>query len=624
MYRYLAAFWDSRACDAVVASRFLIADISAGHDGWKTVYEAPGAFAVHRGFRQRGNQAHELAVNGGVVLGTLFQRQESCGDKSSTGGKISFDGPKTAKIVGSAGRSLIDDYWGSYTAIVRDQAEDGYHVFSDPTGNMPCYRVVWRGLNVFCSHAEDCIRRMAAELSIDRSYFTRWLLFSGLRSRQTGLGNVEHILGGERLTLARSCLRRSQLWNPAQFARSPAMENVAEAAVALRSTVRKVVHAHAACYANITLKLSGGLDSSIVAGCLAQVASGPTVRYLNFVAGDALSTMTQRGDERYFARLIAERWNTPLTEKPRLATMDLRRLWAAPPRATPSLLHTAMEVDDAEIEFVQAHGVEAFFSGQAGDSVFQVGGQSYSATDYVYLQGLTLGMARHLIDASRGSGKSIWSVLAKALKYGLLRIPQPAAGTFLTNATLVNPDLLAGLTEDDFSTAWGSLAAGLPPGKRDLVSGLAGSAYHQFVFHSDPYADHVDPLNAQPIWELMLQIPTYIMQANGMSRGLARRAFADLLPAEIRRRTIKGTGAAFYPQVVARNQALLRETLLDGLLVHDGYLDRRALMAYFAGERQSLTIPASQMLHYLAAEVWLRRHRPGWDCPPPGPPAISL
>jgi asparagine synthase (glutamine-hydrolysing) len=149
-------------------------------------------------------------------------------------------------------------------------------------------------------------------------------------------------------------------------------------------------------------------------------------------------------------------------------------------------------------------------------------------------------------------------------------------------------------------------AAALPPGKTDHVEGIS-SDFARFNFGAANRADHIDPLNAQPLWELMLSIPTYTVLDGGASRGLARRAFADVLPAQIRKRQAKGTGSAFYQQVVRNNRSYLRDHLADGLLVSDGYLDRAKLLACLDSEEPSLMVAAQTLLSYLAAEIWLEQ-----------------
>jgi asparagine synthase (glutamine-hydrolysing) len=173
--------------------------------------------------------------------------------------------------------------------------------------------------------------------------------------------------------------------------------------------------------------------------------------------------------------------------------------------------------------------------------------------------------------------------------------------------SLLRKESIAELTNEDFASPLAGATSSLPAGKQNHIAGVHWASYYDFVFYSGRYADDVDPLNSQPVWELMLQLPTYTILADGVSRGLARRAFADVLPAEIRRRQAKGIGTAFYQRVVRQNRRRLQEWLLDGLLVREGYLDRNKLDRYLAADEPFVSVSAAQVLSYLAAEIWLQR-----------------
>jgi hypothetical protein len=79
------------------------------------------------------------------------------------------------------------------------------------------------------------------------------------------------------------------------------------------------------------------------------------------------------------------------------------------------------------------------------------------------------------------------------------------------------------------------------------------------------------------------------------------------LPAEVRRRTVKGYSFSFYHHVLQSKLAFVRESLLDGLLVREGILDRQNVDEYLVPEQTFRTVPAVQILNYLSAEGWLRQ-----------------
>lgn len=621
MYRYVAIALNSSSPDAANAYKSMRNRILADHE-WTTCNEGCNYLIAAVAMGRSSGRLLRLAPQNGAIVGTLFGRS---GSPSFAPVVEDFDARQSRAIVESGGQYIVENYWGSYVAMIHDPAALTHHVFRGPNGNLPCYHARHNDIDIFFSHLEDCSRLFAIRLSVKRKYLALWLTFSELSTRETGLDNVDEMPSGERLSLSRGRSCRSLIWNPVQIAKTGRFERAPEAAEAVRSTVQEVVDAWAHCYERIVVKLSGGLDSSIVAGCLARTPSRPSVSFLNFAidvkfvedrpnlsnsepARCKLAAMTGTGDERHFARLVAKQWSIPLMERSRDCGMDLKRLWEAPLKVAPAQYFTVMEVDDAEVELARTRGVQAFFSGQAGDSVLQLMTEPLSAIDYAWLRGFNRELGQHMLAAAKLSRQSFWRVLGRTIKHGFLHVPyHQAESAFLNQPTLLRDEILDELNEHDFENAWRRAASLLPPGKQDHITGLAGSGYHNFIFRGGAHADYVDPLDSQPLWETMLQIPTYTILTGGVSRGLARMAFADVLPTEIRRRQAKGAGSSFYKTVVRTNREFLFDVLRDGYLVRDGYLDRRKLDEYFLASNSPGAVSPSQLLNYVAAEVWLQQ-----------------
>lgn len=634
MHRYFAIVWDSQRAQSNDVAELVRGAMMSRPTEWAVAHDGPGATVAYAMLPAKATQCHRLSDGAGVVLGRLFN---AVGGGNSLR-PVRFDSAATSKIIHSAGQHLVDRYWGSYFTLLFDAAGRKHHVFRDPIGHLPCYQFSHRSVRIFFSHIEDCIRffhrPLGIEVEVNREYLTRWLLYSGLTSRQCSLQGVEEIPGGERVTLSREGVERAVMWHPERIAATSREDSEDVAAKALRATVQETIDAWASCHQVITHGLSGGLDSSIVAACLARAPSRPQINYVNFAvkvgldqerlhlpgasaeAVQKIRAIAAHGDERPLARLVAQRWQTPLIERERDTAMDLSRLWQAPPSLNPSMYFTSMELDDYKLEAAKSFGTNAFFSGQGGDAVLQATSKPFPAMDYAHLHGIGPALWNHLLATASLSKESVWSVLGKALKHGWLRRPYRRPGGMMDLPTLVKAELAANITNDDFASPLTAAISHLPPGKQNHIQGVHWAAYYDFVFHSGRHVEHVDPLNSQPVWELMLQLPTYTILAGGVSRGLARRAFADVLPAEVRRRMAKGIGDPFYQHVVRRNRHRLQEWMLDGLLVREGYLDRNKLEQYLAADEPFVTVRASQMLSYLAAEIWLQqRHSFALDTP---------
>jgi asparagine synthase (glutamine-hydrolysing) len=622
MYRFLALTWNPLN---VVATRTMEAckTSAAGRAGWSIGYQGTGMFVLLADNAPSAGRAHALGPRDGVILGQLFERSRRDYSQPLA---LELDATRVASILNSAGQRLIDDYWGSYLAILYDQAANRHHVIRDPVGTLPCYYAHHVGVEIFFSRVQDCIDLLPLPWSIGERQLTKWLFFSSVLTDETALENVIRFPRGERLTFSATGMTRSRVWDPTAFGADPQFDTPEQAARELRATVQHAIDAWASCYSRITHRLSGGLDSSIVAGCLAHAASKPQLTFLNLlVPGGAqqnqfhipgvdadtaakIRASVTHGDERQFARMVAQRWNTPLLERDRDLGMDLDRLNHAPLTANPALYFTMMEMDDAELGLIATRGMQAFFSGQAGDAVFLATRQPLGAMDHAYHHGISRDLWRQIEASTALSRDSLWSVLGATCKHGLLRRPYEGPIDLMKRPTLLNPALRQSLTPSDLDGSIGRLIerSSLPPGKRNHVQGVA-YAYYDFIFHAGERAEHIDPLNSQPVWEFMLRVPTYTLLLGGVSRGLARHAFADVLPVEIKKRVTKGTGSFFYQQLARRNRAFLRERLSDGLLVQQGYLDRRKVQDYFATDELSVGVSAATLLTYLAGEIWLER-----------------
>lgn len=622
MYRYLALVWNPQHLDNV---RSAVALADAAPATWNTMYEGAGIKLFRTDARRKSAQVYPVGRNGGVIFGRLFEGH--CDIQIPR--TVAFDGDEAHKVIGSGGRHVVERYWGTYVAFLYNAAARRHHIFRDPTGTLACYHTEHRGIDLFFSDIEDAMQCLPGPFRVDPEFLPRWLHMRQLTNDRTGIENIKPLPAGQCLTVSDGARTWSRLWDAVAIAGDPAFERPDEAARALRSTLQSTVNAWASCYGSITHRLSGGLDSSIVAGCLAQTPSNPRLSFVNLAAEletdatlvhnpglsqelfDKFRTIISPGDERHFARLVAQRWRVPLVERKRVATLDHERLTDLPPSLSPHMYFTSFEMDDAKMEMIRNFGAEAFFSGQGGDSVFFAVMQPLSAIDYARMHGLRPSLWRHVIDSARLSRESVWSVIRKTAAHGLLskRYISPMYG--FERPGLLTDELIAAMTrvEHAYRQAQNDAGASLPPGKQFMSPGVAATPYYDYRFHSGNFADDIDPLDSQPVWELMLRIPTYTILMNGTSRGLARYAFRDILPTEIRKRMTKGTGTPFYQHVVRTHKELLREQLLDGELMKDGYLDRRKVEQCLALDDPSMQVRASSLLSYLSAELWLQQWR---------------
>lgn len=628
MDRYLALIWqpsDAHGARAAVSTELSLRCDSA----WQTAYEAPGVLVAHRAAKHGAPQLHRLAASAGIILGSLFHRSSEGPSRPCAS---TFTDDETRRIMDTGCRHLIERYWGSYLAVTLDRASRQCTVLRDPTANLACFHAKCGGLHVFFSFMDDLMRHVRMQLSVNWQYVAARMLSGPSLSRDCGIQEIEDIPGGERVTLSGDSDRRTPLWHPASFCVEDGLQDQSCASRALRATVLDSVQTLASEHSDILLRLSGGLDSSIVAGCLSQARSAIRVNCLNFYISSSTRHPVQApslvgfsrenlarmrrvigsADERPFARAVAAKCGFPLHEfEKRASSYELRRIFAAPLASRPSTYVFAIDEDAAELECARAHKATACFTGQAGDTVFYNTQRPLAVLDYAYLHRLGPDLLSHMRRSIALSGESAARILGKVVRYGILRRALPSPFSPFQRPHLLPIDVASSVPKDYFSHPWQRAARTLCPGKEYHVVGIAQSGlYYPTIYHREDVARSVHPLASQPVVETCLRIPTYILLADGKSRGLARRTFEDLLPPEVARRTTKGAPVGFLQRLLRHNMEFLRECLLDGALVHKGLLDRSKLAAYLVDDQPFLTIQPEQLMEYLACEAWLSQVRP--------------
>ncbi len=151
---------------------------------------------------------------------------------------------------------------------------------------------------------------------------------------------------------------------------------------------------------------------------------------------------------------------------------------------------------------------------------------------------------------------------------------------------------------------WVDAAGHLPNSKQRQIFHIVDT--QNFYHTPNHYADIVHPLISQPIIELCLQIPSYVLSYGGVDRALVRDAFDGLVPRDILRRTSKGTTTGYHSSLLLKNLTKIRELVLDGLLVSEGLLDKQRTESALT---ESSLIRDAHMLKHLfdvvRAETWL-------------------
>ena len=333
--------------------------------------------------------------------------------------------------------------------------------------------------------------------------------------------------------------------------------------------------------------------SSIIAACLAE--SGTRFAAINFASRSA------DGDERRYARAVAEHFGASLTEifeddlkytiKPR---SDLRFQPGSNPILAP--LDEAVEKHRREI------GAELLVDGGGGDNLFCYLSSASPVLDAIRVR--EPACALHALDdvaklASCGLWEVAGQVFRRVLPGGWWRWNEDQR--FLKrDALLQRPDPHPWLDAPPFAL----------PGKREHVASLV---------HIQHFLDRrvrsgsalLHPLMGQPLIELCLSIPSWEWVRGGIDRAVAREAFSKLLPASIIERRDKGSLQGVFHRAFERLHPELEDLLLSGQLVALGIADAEAIEKALEGESWKNSEVQMRISEMAALELWLQSWNSG-------------
>lgn len=551
------------------------------HPDWRIVFEAAGLVIIQKSDASLAHAGVLISDRGGYVAGALFECDDGAGVPRAV---TALD---ARRITGRTAEWLFDDYWGSYVGFVRDCCRNLVHVARTPSGSVTCYYGKLGAAYAFFSDPKDGARLSLDNLEPDWRYILRRVCNNRFRDNSTGVLGVREIASGEIVTVGQDEAIARSVWSLASCARRDPIANYAAAGEALRAAVDAATSALATAHGRICVRLSGGLDSSIILSSL--VKAGADLRAITY------ATTEPDGEERSYARAVADRYDVPMTEIVRDPSRARLREIQHPLAIRPCLWIADAESEEIEADFAAQNGVGAYFGGRGGDIVLYRSRDSHATADLLEVKGFGVGWLRELCRTSARRNCAPWVILQEVAN---LRREQR-----YPLKTLWAPDYLTEEARQRLRTE--AVAQDyLPIGKRRHVQTLEDRCNYYDCF---PYADYVYPLVSQPVIETALRIPSYILSPDGDDRRLAREAFRQRLPDEVYYRRSKGGTGNYLIQMLMQERRFLTDYLAGGLLAEQGVIDSDKIAAML--RPQSLMTVKNHMMEIVGAitvEAWLR------------------
>lgn len=488
---------------------------------------------------------------------------------------------------------LLQNTWGNYLAIFGDRYDiSAITLLRDPSGAVPCVYSLADGEGFITSDVG-----LAADLGLYRrevnwQAIAHGLTFPYLKTARTALQRVKELLPGNMLTCRGSEASVRSAWSPWCFVeRGVRHTDPRVAAEEIRVAVSNAVRALSAGDDTFLVELSGGLDSSIVATCLRQALLRASFCTLVMpVAGT---------DERPYARLVTEALGQELFSVE--VGFDNVHLEFPVPRssvlpAVGMLQHVINETWEAA---GNRYGVDGFFSGAGGDTVFCYLRTAAPAADALRERGIRAGIVAigNLATLHR-------CTVFEAGRLTLKKVLGRPRATWKEDRTLLNPACAATTSEHH---PWMGAPPGALPGDHEKIRDLIGNQLFRDAGPRGLERSIHFPLLSQPVMEACLKVPTWMWIADGQNRAVAREAFADHLPRGVLDRHSKGSYTGHMAGVYTRNKLKIREFLEEGHLCAHDLLDRPALANFFAKDLGSRDLSFLRIFDLCTAENWIRQ-----------------
>jgi len=611
MYRYIAMAWDDTAAGMSGATGIVRERIRDLLPDLGSCFETLGLHVwAYQAEIERSSMP--LANHRGVILGQMFSRDDA--SRPFGGGSAHDADAFASKVIRSHGRSLIEEHWGSYVAIFRSENSRSSIVLRSPMSSLPCFRACIDNICVFFSSVDDFASLRLTRLTIDWQLVAAQATNGDYVTSATAIKEITEIQAGEAVRIDDQGISTSPYWDPREISRRAQIQDFGTASRLLRKATQECIDCWVSPHPTSMLLLSGGLDSSIVLGCLTRSPTRPTITCATYYSD-------QLGDERRYARAVAEKLDVRLLELARSKDASLQRILTCPRISRPLLSFSAFDRYPRDLAVAKAHGASAIFNGELGDNVFG-GGIGHEVADYLQLHGLNLGVFRVAADYALLQKTSGWRALRAGIRESRGRSQQACwsilnyiegAGYDAASNGLISRDALAGYRAmaSQYIHPWFLDMEGVPLGRFAVIYGLfvTTSVLSEipFAFGSPGDPVLISPLSSQPLVELSLQLASFLHIRGGRARAVARNAFSDVLPPAVMDRVGKGTNSQWLHMLVNAHRPFLQETLLDGLMARAGILDRHKLESVLSLSISNTTVGVLDVIRMLYIEAWLRR-----------------
>jgi asparagine synthase (glutamine-hydrolysing) len=558
-----------------------------------------------------------------LVEGALYETAGYGADASTSATEpLATSAELLARAWRQRGEAALRPLRGDFWTLLWDRHRQRGIVAGDQMGGRTPFWSTADGDVVFASELSDLLAALPSRPGPDEVAMAHWLARTIAPDGRSFFSGVRRLAGGQLLEIGERTPTARRYWSPSYqgVLRAPREELVEQ----LRTGLGRAVERRLSGVPGAGILLSGGLDSSVVAGLAAQWSTGAGAGQGQPLLEAYSATFPDHPD------IDESRYIDATTAGLGIGSTRIRvpgggvlggalaylGTWSVPP-TSPNMFFWVPLLGRAADD-----GMAVMLDGEGGDELFGL-------APYVLADRLRAGrvasavrLAASFPGSARPANRArVWRLLRR---YGLKGAAPPfahRAARRLRGAQRYAPELLHPATtrawlDTERSYAWKRLAG--PRWWAYLVDAVTQGNGPMLVYEQARRRAAMVGLEARhplvdlDVVDLMLRLPPEMAFDRRHSRPLLRQAVAGALPDEVRLRPSKSSfDTIFHAGLVSHDLAVVRELLGTPDALVGSYVDlaavRRDLLDPGPPRPAALQHWALTVWRLVTAECWLRQ-----------------
>ncbi|RYG61613.1 MAG: asparagine synthase (glutamine-hydrolyzing) [Alphaproteobacteria bacterium] len=486
------------------------------------------------------------------------------------------------------GPQMLDKLEGMFSFAIWDAKERELFVARDHAGIKPLYYAEISGGLVFASELKSLMDVKGLKRTIDSTALAEYMTYLWTPSERTMLQGVKKLRPGHyikaKLAGKKVVMEHARWYKPPQ---APLIDgkpkyDFSKTPDQLLRLLDDVVDEQCTSDVPVGAFLSGGVDSSALVASMCVTGNKPKNTYCIAFEGDGMAS-EGFGEDIDYARMVARRYNVPLTEVMVDATGVLERLpglaaMLDEPQADPA----ALFVQDIALR-AREDGIKVLLSGTGGDEVFS--GLRRHLTARLRQR---MGFMRTPIAGAVGLAGTLLDGPSKRRALRLCGLLDATDEEFLQLAFSTNsqPDAWQLLRKDwrmELEEDWTNDidVAAMESEGQDLVNRVLYAELFGFLpDHNLNYGDKASmtagvemrvPLIDRRLMSFMADVPPGKKLEGMRMKAFFKDSLASRLPSEVLDRSKSGFGAPVRGWLTGAGQELVEDTLFGGTVASDWF-----------------------------------------------------